>query len=309
MTSDTTVMTVRGAVPAEQLGFTLPHEHLLCQTVREYRGAGQLDDESLAVEELIRFAEVGGGALVDVTTEEIGRNPAALSRISQATGVHIVMGSGHYRDPYLDRDWFDHHDVGAIADAIVRDATAGVGDSEVRAGIIGEIGANDRYISAAEERSFRAAARAHHRTGLTISTHAAWWPIGLAQLDLLEQEDVPTDRVIIGHVDTVADPDYPLALARRGCWVQFDGFGTDAPHDQDRALRRIKALAESGHLSQVLISHDVFLRQHLHVYGGGGYTYIADSLVATLSAEGFTADEIQQLTCGNPQRALCGAPQ
>jgi predicted metal-dependent phosphotriesterase family hydrolase len=309
MTSATTVMTVLGAVPAEQLGFTLPHEHLLCQTVREYRGAGQLDDESLAVEELISFADAGGGALVDLTTDEIGRDPNALSRISQATGVHIVMGSGHYRDPYLDREWFDRHDVGAIADEIVKDATAGVGDSDVRSGIIGEIGTNDRYISAAEERSFRGAGRAHHRTGLSISTHAAWWPVGLAQLDLLEQESVPADRVIIGHVDTVADPDYPLALARRGCWVQFDGFGTDAPHDQDRAMRRIKALAECGHLNQILISHDVFLRPHLHAYGGGGYTYIADSVVDQLSAEGFAANEIRQLTYDNPQRALYGPPR
>ena len=39
--------------------------------------------------------------------------------------------------------------------------------------VIGEIGADHPYPSAREERSFRAAARAHRRTGATITTHAA----------------------------------------------------------------------------------------------------------------------------------------
>ncbi len=117
--------------------------------------------------------------------------PAALRRVSQATGISIVMGCGHYRDPYLDRDWFDRTPVEAIADELVRDITEGVRGTGIRAGVIGEIGADRGFISAAEERSFRAAARAHLRTGLTISTHAARWPAGIAQMRLR----LPADRL------------------------------------------------------------------------------------------------------------------
>src|SRR6478609_5457867 len=109
--------------------------------------------------------------------------------------------------------------TGGLADVIVRDIEEGT--DGVRAGIIGEIGC-DRFVSALEERSFRAAARAHRRTGLTITTHAARWPVGTAQLDLLVEEGVDPSRVVIGHCDMVPDHDYHLTLARRGAWVQFD---------------------------------------------------------------------------------------
>ena len=205
-------MTVTGPVDSGDLGIVLPHEHVFIDLVREYRGSGLLNDEHLARAELGALRAAGGGTLVDLTVDEIGRDPDALRRVSVATGISIVMGCGHYRDPYLDRAWFDRTGVDAIAAEIVRDITEGVRDTGVRAGIIGEIGADRHYVSAAEERSFRAAARAHRLTGLTISTHAARWPVGLAQLELLTQEGVDPRRVIVGHTDSVPIPDYHLAL-------------------------------------------------------------------------------------------------
>jgi hypothetical protein len=86
----------------------------------------------------------------------------------------------------------------------------------LRAGVIGEIGADRWYVSAAEERSFRAAARAHLRTGLTISTHAARWPVGLEQLRLLTEEGADPRRVIIGHADSVPLPGLPPGAGQAG---------------------------------------------------------------------------------------------
>jgi len=160
------IMSVTGPVLPGDLGVVLPHEHVFADLVREYRGTGLLNDEHLACRELEAFAAAGGTTLVDLTLDEIGRNPPALRRVAEAAGVTIIMGCGHYRDPYLDRAWFDRHTVEAIADEMVRDVEEGVRDTGIRAGIIGEIGADKWYISAAEERSFRAAARAHRRTGL-----------------------------------------------------------------------------------------------------------------------------------------------
>jgi predicted metal-dependent phosphotriesterase family hydrolase len=147
-------MSVTGPVQPGDLGVVLPHEHVFADLVREYRGTGLLNDEYLARRELEAFAAAGGTTLVDLTLDEIGRNPPALRRVAEAAGVTIIMGCGHYRDPYLDRGWFDRHTVEAIADEMVRDAEEGVRDTGIRAGIIGEIGADKWYISAAEERSF-----------------------------------------------------------------------------------------------------------------------------------------------------------
>lgn len=51
-------------------------------------------------EEVWLYGEAGGGTLVDPTLEHIGRDPEKLRRVSEATGVHIVMGTGFYREPY-----------------------------------------------------------------------------------------------------------------------------------------------------------------------------------------------------------------
>jgi phosphotriesterase-related protein len=216
------------------------------------------------------------------------------------------MACGHYRDPYLDRAWFDQHSVDDIASAMIHEANHGVEATGIRPGIIGEIGADRAWISAAEERSLRAAARTHHATGLTISTHAARWPVGRAQLAILQEEGVPPHRVIIGHCDSVPDPDYHLQLAAAGCYIELDNIGTGTPHDDDNALRYLLALRSSGHLRQVLLSHDVFLRSHLKAHGGHGYTHLLQDFCARLTNAGLEDDEIHTLLRDNPRDALTG---
>ncbi len=301
------VMSVTGPVDASDLGVVLPHEHVFADLVREYRGTGLLNDEHLARQELTLLREAGGHTLVDLTLDEIGRDPAALRRAAEATGITIIMGCGHYRDPYLNHDWFNRHAVDAIAGQIVADIEEGVNGTGIRAGIIGEIGADKWYISAAEERSFRAAARAHLRTGLTISTHAARWPVGLEQVRLLAEEGVDPRRVIVGHADTVPIPDYHLNLARQGCYISFDSIGTGTPYDLSRAVDYVLALARAGFGDQVLLSHDVFLRGHLHADGGPGYGYLLTEFLPLLVEAGLDPEEVRSLVTVNPQRALAGA--
>lgn len=300
------VVSVTGPVDADDLGVVLPHEHVFANLVREYRGTGLLNDEHLASMELTALRAAGGSTLVDLTLDEIGRDPAALRRAAEATGVTIIMGCGHYRDPYLDRDWFDRHAVDAIADELVRDIEEGVGGTGIRAGVIGEIGADKSYVSAAEERSFRAAARAQLRTGLTISTHAARWPVGLDQLALLTAEGVDPRRVIIGHADTVPLPEYHLRLARSGCYVSFDSIGTGTAYDLRRVVDYVLALVRAGHAGQILLSHDVFLRGHLLADGGCGYGYLLTSFLPLLTQAGLDQEEARQLVTANPRAALTG---
>lgn len=299
-------MTVTGPVSADQLGIVLPHEHVFIDLVREYRGSGLLNDEHLACSELGALRAAGGSTLVDLTLDEIGRDPVALRRVSQATGISIVMGCGHYRDPYLDRDWFDRTAADAIADEMVRDITEGVRGTGIRAGVIGEIGADRAYISAAEERSFRAAARAHLRTGLTISTHAARWPVGLAQLRLLAEEGVDPRRVIVGHTDSVPDPGYHLALVRQGCYVSFDSIGTGSPYDTQRAVDYVLELVRAGFGAQILLSQDVCLRDHLHACGGCGYAFLLTGFLPRLTAAGLDPEQVSGFVTGNPRAALTG---
>lgn len=299
------VMTVTGPVAGSDLGIVLPHEHVFFNHMLEYRGDGLMHDERLATMELERLVSAGCRTLVDVTSNGIGRQPEMLQRVSAATGLQIVMGSGWYREPFLDRAYFDGHTTDEVTAGIVRDIEVGVGNTGVRAGIIGEI-ACDRVISAAEERSFRAAARAHLRTGLTISTHAARWPVGMAQLDILVQEGVDPRRVIIGHSDSVHDPAYHVALAERGAWVQFDNVDGDSDYDNMLEVEFIQNLIRAGHLGRILLSQDICLRSQFSTYGGIGYTFLLTRFVPMLRDAGMSPEQITMILEENPRRALTG---
>ena len=192
-----------------------------------------------------------------------------------------------------------------MADLIVRDIEEGV--DGVRAGIIGEIGC-DRVMTGVEERSFRAAARAHRRTGLTITTHAARWPVGTAQLDLLVEEGVDPRRVVIGHCDMVPDHDYHLALARRGAWVQFDTVqGVQRVRHPLAASTGCAAWPTPGFLDRVLLSQDVCLRSDYAAMGGPGYAYVVTDVRRPAARPRASATPTcDRLLVDNPRRMLTG---
>jgi predicted metal-dependent phosphotriesterase family hydrolase len=298
------IQTVAGPIALDELGLTLPHEHIFINLVREYRADGLLNDEALLRAELSEFVQAGGRTLIDCTSDDIGRDAEGLRRMSQSLGLNIVMGSGYYRDPYLEQAHIDRTSADRLADEIVRDITEGVGGTSVRSGIIGEIGSDKKFISAAEERSFRAAGRAHVRTGVPITTHAARWPVGTDQLDILEAEGVEPAKVIIGHCDMVPIPDYHLAVAQRGAFVEFDTIRGESEYDSQVRVEWVMSLVRAGYLTQVLLSHDVCLRSHLHATGGHGYAFLVRDFLPRLRKAGLNADEIACLTSANIRRAF-----
>ena len=167
------IQTVTGAVAPEALGTTLMHEHTLCD-LWEWGGGyeynGILDDEELQAEELARYREAGGTALVDVTTIGAGRNPTGMRRLAEATGLHLIMGAGWYRERVYPREVYELS-TNRLADRLIGEFADGADGTGVRPGIIGELGTERFHISPAEERVFRAGARAQRQIGAAITTH------------------------------------------------------------------------------------------------------------------------------------------
>jgi len=320
------VITVLGEVDAADLGVTLPHEHVFFDGTLE-RQALSLD-YTVIVEEVRHFKVAGGQTLVDVTPRDLrgagvqdpqgavrraaGQNTRSLAAspvealrdLSRDTGVTIIAGTGYYRDPYLDRDWFDRHSVDEIAEVLVRDITEGIDGTGVRAGIIGEIAARKWYISAAEERSFRAAARAHKQTGLTITTGATPWPVGLQQLDVLDSEGIDPRRVVIGNCDKINLPEYHDEILRRGAWVQFDTIRGGNQREVEARLSYITRLIDAGFLDRILLSHDIFKAEHFKANGGTGFDYLLTSFADLLRERGVGDKELHCMLVDNPRRML-----
>ena len=306
------VQTVLGRVDPAELGWVLPHEHT---AIALWHIANRWDywelrrDEPVIVEELAAFRQAGGGALVDLTLDGVGRDPEWLAGLARATGLHIVMGSGWYRGAHYPAETLvDRRSVESLADEIVRDATDGVGESGIRAGIIGEIGTDKPWISAQEERVHRAAARAARQTGLAITTHAVQSTVGLDQLSVFEAEGADLSRVVVGHADSNPSLDYHLAIVERGASVEFDFLGMSFTalerHGEGRIVDILRELLSRGHAERILLSQDVCHDSQLRRYGGNGYTYLAETFLPRLRAAGVSDAEIRTITVDNPRRLL-----
>jgi len=306
------VQTVLGPVEPAELGWVLPHEHtaIALWHVPDRWDYWELRrDEPIIRDELDAFRSAGGGTIVDLTLDGVGRDPAWLAGLSRATGLHVVMGSGWYRGAYYPPDaLIDRRTVDDLADQIVHDATVGVGESGSRSGIIGEIGTDKPWLSAQEERVHRAAARASRRSGLAITTHAVQSTVGLAQLDVFEAEGADLSRVVIGHADSNPSLEYHLAIVERGATVEFDFLGMAFTplerHGEGRIVENVCELLARGHASRILLSQDVCHDSQLKCYGGNGYTYLADTFLPRLQAAGMSDDELRTITVDNPRRLL-----
>src|SRR5262245_62916875 len=78
------VMTVSGPIPPDKLGFTLPHEHtgiFLWHIEKRWDYWELTPDEDLIADELRDVRRRGGGSLVDLTLDGVGRDPDRLRRL------------------------------------------------------------------------------------------------------------------------------------------------------------------------------------------------------------------------------------
>ena len=310
-----TVMTVTGPISSDDLGFTSIHEHLFCDLSRDTPGRNSLlNDVDLTYRELTEYKDAGGVTLVDQTTAGLRghdhhllptKHALAVRQMAERTGLNIVLGAGWYREPYYEQRLY-RMKTDEIAEELVRDIEEGIDGTDVRAGVLGEIGAHFTWVSPVEERVFRAVARAHKRTGVTIATHALNWSVGLDQLDILQGEGVDPWRVIIGHCQSHPYHEYHAEIARRGAFVAFDRMGSTIEYEHSSAVGLIERMVKAGLTSHVLVAQDVCRRTDYVAYGGKGYAYVATGLRDELAKLGVGEQEFHRITVDNPRRALTG---
>jgi phosphotriesterase-related protein len=100
----------------------------------------------------------------------------------------------------------------------------------------------------------RAAVAASFATGATIGSHTMNGAVARAQLDIIERAGGSPDRFVWIHAHAEPDRAIHLELARRGCWVEFDGIG-DPAQDQD-FVDMTRDLLDAGFSDSVLLSQD-----------------------------------------------------
>jgi len=300
------VVTVRGPIAPDDLGTTLSHDHVLIDAFELWGGYEWiLDDEAVAVAELIAYREAGGSAVADPTNVGIGRDPAGLRRVSEASGVHILMGAGWYRErAYADYVFEEMPD--ALADRLVAELVDGVDGTDIRAGFIGEIGTERGTISPAQERVFRAAGRAHARTGCPILTHTTHFgELAVEQLDLLAEEGVDPRNVIISHLGDRIGIHWWRALAERGAFLNIDNLGFISGYAPlEVRADNVAAFIADGFIDQVMLSNDICRVDQLQTFDGPGYGNVITNFYPMLRERGVTDEQIHVMTVTNPARAF-----
>jgi predicted metal-dependent phosphotriesterase family hydrolase len=305
------IQTVDGSVEPDALGLTLTHEHVFLEMwADDGKGyMGQTRDEDVLAAELEAFRDAGGTCLVDQTPGGAGRDPLGLRRLSARSSVKIVLGCGWYTEPYYPAgDDLARRSVPDIAAQVIGEIRDGFGDTGVRPGIIGEIGASQGWISPLEERVHRAAARAQVQTGWPLATHTLYHSTGAAQMALFDEEGVDPARVCIGHCDTFPSLDYCRSVAEWGGYVSIDNIGHQEGDHEDRVRRVVLGLLDAGYATQVLLSQDVGQVSELRSSGGRGYTYLIENFLPALRASGVDDATIHTLTVANPRRWLTITP-
>ena len=341
--------TACGEISREELGVVTTHEHVLLDLTAFYREQPVegipspstqkvemwtlgtlnrdcyalkdnllLDNEALQAEELARFKTAGGTTVVDASLPGIGRDPEALRRIAEKTGLHIVMGTGYYVGE-THPEALSAMTEQQIADEMIRELEVGADGTDICAGYIGEIGISEIFDEK-ERRVLRAAALAQKATGVAINVHINPWTVnGLEAADILLDAGVAPDRICISHIDVENREDYVLGLLRKGVYVEFDNFGKEYYIRREvrnsgyglfvtdvQRVTFLKRLIDLGYLNRVLLSCDLCLKQLLHTYGGWGYDHVLKNIVPMMEDEGITAQQIHTLLVKNPANWLLG---
>jgi phosphotriesterase-related protein len=348
------VNTVLGPVDASELGATMSHVHLTLdiscwympprdEAARQDAEAdfslGKLgairrnglsfqknlrqDDVPLTIREVGEFKRAGGGAIVDMDLEGIGRNVDAMVAISRATGVHVIASTGWYIQG-AHPSWVAGKSVEELADIMTREILEGIGDTGVRAGNIGEIGLSgmpDVPFHPDEEKVLRAAGRAQKATGASLTLHPnahltiyGETPVDHfpTYIDILEKEGADLAKVYPSHLG-LFPVDTARKLLKRGVgFVSYDHFGHEEYCEilgpgrgftPDRMeVELVMQLLADGYADRVLLGAEVGWKTCYKANGGWGYSHVLENIVPWLRACGATDDQIRTMTIDNPRR-------
>jgi phosphotriesterase-related protein len=311
------VPTIRGDIPVADLGFTLMHEHLVMIHPEIESNIPDIWDEGAEVARartaLAELRRLGVRTLVDLTVYGLGRNVDRIKRIAADGDVNVIVATGAYVMDELPR-YFQRHGPGTqnggpdvLEEIFVREIAEGIADTGVRPGIL-KCTSDVRGLTPDVERTLRATARAHRRTGVPISTHTSAADFGgLDQQRIFAEEGVDLTRVIIGHSGDVTDVGYLTRLMDAGSYIGLDRFGMDNRLSTAERCAVAAELVRRGYAPRMTLSHDASCfadswdeaakRRALPDWHFG---FISQAIIPRLLDLGVTDGDIRQMMIMNP---------
>ena len=283
-------------------GYTWVHEHLHIDLSGFKNNLDcRLDQYDLICQEMKDLRALGVSNIIEMTNRYMGRNPQFMLDLMRDTGINVVACTGYYQDAFFP-EHVAAHSVEQLAQEMVDEIVIGIDGTELKAGIIAEIGSSEGVITPLEEKVFIAAARAHIETGRPISTHTSFSTMGVEQLVLLQAHGVDLSRVTVGHCDLKDNLDNILRMIELGAYVQFDTIGKNNYYPDEKRIAMLHAIRDRGLLSHVMLSMDITRRSHLKANGGNGYDYLLTTFIPQLRQSGFSQADVDVMLRDNPSK-------
>jgi phosphotriesterase-related protein len=301
------VMTVNGPLDTREMGITLTHEHVLVDVI----GADKISKDRYDLNEVLKVRlpllrkaqEFGCNTFVDCTTQHIARDSELLKRLSNEIGMHFIASTGYLGD-FNDRclpSFAMTETADQLAERIVKEWENGIDDTGIKPGLI-KIAVDRGSLSEVHRKITRAAALAHHKTGLTIASHSKSAIGTFEQLEILKEERVDPSAFIWVHAHEEKDTKTHVKVAEMGAWVSFDQI---IYFEIEHFVSIISNMKSANLLNRVLLSHDsayvVGLNENVNTVG---YTRLFEELIPALKKSDFSEEEIEQMIIINPQDAF-----
>ena len=283
-------------------GYTYAHEHLHIDLSGFKNNLDcRLDQYDLICQEMKDLSALGVKNIIEMTNRYMGRNPQFMLDLMRDTGINVVACTGYYQDAFFPKHVVERS-VEQLAKEMVDEIVNGIDGTDLKAGIIAEIGSSEGVITPLEEKVFIAAARAHNETVRPISTHTSFSTMGLEQLALLSAQGVDLSRVVVGHCDLKDNLENILRMIDLGAYVQFDTIGKNNYYPDEKRIGMLHAIRNRGLLSRVMLSMDITRRSHLKANGGNGYDYLLTTFIPQLRQSGFSQADVDTMLRDNPSK-------
>ena len=287
-------------------GITYAHEHIPIDRSEVIEDEDALlDSQGLVIKELKELYNKGVRNIVEATCRGIGRNVAYAQKVATETGINIVQATGWYQSAFLPIEVYQLS-VTQLAEMMIKDITIGIKNTDIKAGVIGEIATTKNRWTEQEEKVFNAAVIASKETHTPIMTHTSIGTLGHEQVEFFQKKHANLSKIIIGHVDLTGNPNYVLEMLKTGINVEIDTIGKNNYMSDAKRVEIIKAAQDAGFTDQIVMSMDITRKSHLKANGGIGYAYLLDSFIPELKAGGVTEGFINKMLVENPQRIFGG---
>ena len=295
------IKTVLGDISEQELGITLPHEHICCYSEYAYQMA---KNDYLDKEELLKVAvgylkaqkeAYGLNTFIDCTPINIGRDIELLKRVSAKSSVNIICSTGFY---YTEEAILYNTSAEQICQYMVTDARA------VNAGII-KCAVENEIIGDFHKKMLIAAAKTQKILTLPIVLHTnAKNKNALKALEILLSEGIAPQAITVGHLSDTDDLKYVKSIASCGCYIGLDRLYQNTSEEYvAKKVQSVETLCQAGYEDQLLLSHDALFFNGFEaepkIHERPRFSYVFEHILPHLAPSIRT-----KITVKNPYRML-----